>query len=268
MPANILRIADSHSHIYAEEFDEDRDDVIKRARESGVVCVVMPATDPESIKRVIGVSECYPGITRMAFGLHPESVGIDFQEQLGSVRLALLSKLDDPSLVAIGEIGLDYYWDETYKREQREALRSQFEWALEMDLPVILHTRQAHKDMVEVVADYVPKGLRGVFHSFAGSEEELRELLAFESFFVGINGIVTFKKSDALRHSVLKVPRDRLLLETDAPYLAPVPHRGKRNEPSFLRYTLDTLAQLFGTTSEELASITCANALRLFRREL
>lgn len=257
---------DSHTHIYEEEFQEDLDEVHGRALAKGVEMMLMPATDAESIRRTIEVNRLFPETTRMAFGLHPESVGKDYSERLQEVSQLLLQYRDEPSLVAIGEIGLDFYWDATYKAEQILALREQMEWAIDMDLPVILHTRSAHREMVALIAEYELRGLRGVFHSFTGTAEELSELLQFRHFMIGINGIFTFKKSEELRRAVAMIPMDRLLLETDAPYLAPVPRRGKRNEPSYVRYTAEALAQYLNVPLAEIAECTFQNAQRLFQK--
>lgn len=258
---------DSHTHVYSEEFDVDRDAVFERAFARQVQMLLMPATDTDSIQRAIAVNQEYPGVTKMAFGLHPESVDHDYKEKLSSVYHFLEQHYDSSALVAIGEIGLDFYWDTTFRHEQIVALEEQLQWAIDLKLPVILHTRSAHKEMVSLVAKYAPRGLRGVFHSFTGSEEELSELLQFEGFMVGVNGIVTFKKSEELRRVVAKIPLDRLLLETDAPYLAPVPWRGKRNEPSFVAEVAKTLSELLRISFESLLEHTFCNAERLFERK-
>lgn len=261
-----MLLADSHSHIFAEEFDADTEDMMLRAIDAGVKRIIMPNIDCSTIKRVESTNRKYPEITRMAIGLHPESVNESYQNELKAIKAYIEEEKNNPALVAIGEIGLDYYWDTTYKTEQIDALKQQFEWAIHYNLPVIIHTRAAHKDMVDLVSKYHSKGLRGVFHSFTGSQQELRELLPFSSFMIGINGIATFKKSDDIREMIKEIPLDRLLLETDAPYLAPVPKRGKRNEPAYILYTATTIAQTLGIELEELAKITYHNCIQLFDR--
>lgn len=261
-----MRIADSHSHIFSEAFDADRDEVVTRAMRAGVVAIVMPNISSASLHQITATANRYPNVALMALGVHPEAVKETYKEELATVREAIERFRGENQVVAIGEIGLDYYWDTTYAHEQRIALRMQLEWALELDLPVIIHTRSAHSDMVHAVGEYASKGLRGVFHSFGGSKDELEELLAFEGFMIGINGIATFKKSDDLRALLPLIPPDRLLLETDAPYLAPVPKRGKRNEPAFSRYTLAVIAECLGLTDEEAAERTFENYKTLFKR--
>lgn len=261
-------IADSHAHLYEDCFAEDLVAVIARAQEAGVSHIVIPAVNYATSVSSLALAKSYPQLIKVALGLHPGEVKSDFEQQLGKI-LPLLeehTRQADSPLVAVGEIGLDYYWDTTYKEAQKEALGVQLEWALRLDLPVILHTREAHSDMVEMVARYAPKGLRGVFHSFTGDKTELQDLLAFERFMVSINGIVTFKNSRTLQEAVCYIPSDRLLIETDAPYLAPVPKRGKRNEPAYLCHTLQVLASLRGETPEDLATTTLENTQKLFFR--
>lgn len=257
---------DSHTHIYGEEFDEDRSELMQRAKEACVTKMIMPATEEDSILRAIEFNHLYPKETRMAFGLHPESVDKEYRSQLQRIYHYLQEYQSDSALVAIGEIGLDFYWDDTFIKEQVEALYTQLEWAIEYQLPVVLHTRKAHKEMLVAIKEFQRKGLRGVFHSFTGCQDELNELLQLDSFFIGINGIVTFKKSLELRQLLHTIPLDRLLLETDAPYLAPTPKRGKRNEPAFVKYTAELIAQELKLSLPTIAEITYQNASNLFLR--
>lgn len=257
---------DSHTHIFEPEFDEDRREVLERASEAGVEHLILPNIDVESLPHLLKTHEDFPLNTSIAIGLHPTSVGQDFASQLEVIHEAVHNYRS--KVVAIGEVGLDFYWDRTFVREQEEALRLQVEWAIEEDLPLILHTRSAHREMLELLSAYCGEArLRGVFHSFTGSEEELEELIAFSPrFMIGINGVVTFKKS-TLREYIARIPLDRLLLETDAPYLAPVPHRGKRNEPAFLPETLAEVARAFGIFSRQLEEAISANSRQLFGLE-
>lgn len=257
---------DSHTHIFEPEFDEDRREVLERACGAGVEHLILPNIDVESLPHLLQTHEDFPHNTSIAIGLHPTSVGQDFASQLEVIREAVRNYRS--KVVAIGEVGLDFYWDRTFVREQEDALRIQVEWAIEEDLPLILHTRSAHREMLDLLSAYCGEArLRGVFHSFTGSEEELEELIAFSPrFMIGINGVVTFKKS-TLREYIARIPLDRLLLETDAPYLAPVPHRGKRNEPSFLPNILAEVARAFGLFPAQLEEAISANSRQLFALE-
>lgn len=254
---------DSHTHIFEEAFAEDLDTVVLRAQQAGVTHLVLPNIDVASVAALFATHQAYPTYTSMSLGLHPTSVGEDYREQLEQIRAAWEEHLSE--VVAIGEVGLDYYWDRTFYEEQKLALRVQVEWAIEADLPLILHTREAHREMLDLLNYYRSEStLRGVFHSFTGSEEELDELIAFSPrFMIGLNGVVTFKKSP-LREYLTRIPLDRLLLETDAPYLAPSPHRGRRNEPAFLAHTLAEVARAYALPESEVAEVTMRNAQRLF----
>ena len=250
---------DSHTHIFEPEFDEDRREVLERACRAGVEHLILPNIDVESLPRLLQTHEDFPLNTSIAIGLHPTSVRQDSPSQLEVIHEAVRKYRS--KVVAIGEVG-------SFVREQEEVLRTQVEWAIEEDLPLILHTRSAHREMLDLLAAYPGESrLRGVFHSFTGSEEELEELIDFSpSFMIGINGVVTFKKS-TLREYIARIPLDRLLLETDAPYLAPVPHRGKRNEPSFLPETLAEVARAFGLFPAQLEEAISANSRQLFALE-
>ncbi len=257
-----MRIIDTHTHIYGEEFDGDRAAVVQRAREAGVVKALLPNIDSSTIVRVADMCREYPDFCRPMMGLHPTSVtASNFRTELRTVRKSV--EESRPSLVAIGEIGIDLYWDSTYINEQIEAFEEQVRWALEFDLPVVIHCRKAFGYIKAVLDRYKGTGLRGVFHSFTADEPELQDMLSFESFFLGINGIITFKKS-ALPAVLPSVPLSRILLETDSPYLAPVPHRGLRNETAFVRSVLDKVAEIYKMTPEEVAEQTSDNAVALF----
>ncbi len=252
-------IVDSHTHIYAEEFDEDFDLMLQRAQEAGVYRMILPSVDSHSYGRMIRRLEAHPDSLRAAIGLHPTSVGPDYQQELAFVQ----EHLSTHRWVAIGEIGLDYYWDTTYREAQLEAFARQIGWAGELGLPIIIHTRNAFADTFASLGAHRLPGQRGVFHSFTGDETELEEALSFDGFMIGLNGVVTFRNSK-LRDYVGRIPLDRLLVETDAPYLSPMPHRGRRNEPALLIHTIGHLAPLWGLTPGELAEATSANAERLF----
>ena len=211
-----------------------------------------------SIKTVLDVCHAHPDYCYPALGLHPEDVKADWEEQLAVIEQAIRAHKDE--LVAIGEIGLDYYWDKTYKEEQKEVLRRQLLLARELDLPVILHNREATEDIVRIVKEV---GGRGVFHCYNGSRETVEEILKM-GFYVGIGGVLTFKNSK-LAEKLDVVPMDRLLLETDAPYMAPVPHRGERNESRFMIHVVERLAQVYNCTLETVIMATNSNAKQLFK---
>ena len=253
-------LIDSHTHIYGEEFDLDREAMLQRADEAGVGQMVLPCVDRESYERMLPLVVAHPLRLFPCIGLHPTSVKEDYQAELTYMREQL--ELHRPT--AVGEIGLDFYWDRTYEAEQVAAFREQLQWAARLDLPVILHIREAFSKAFEILRAVNLPELHGVFHSFTGSSEELEEALSFERFAIGINGVVTFKNS-SLKDYVTRVPLGRLLLETDAPYLAPTPNRGKRNEPSFLPHTAQFLASLYGLSYDQLTEVTSQNARRLFR---
>ena len=256
-------LIDTHAHIYEEDFDEDLSEMMARAEEAGVSHVIMPSISQEEYPRLERMLSLYPHQTSAAIGLHPAYVGDDYQEQLHFVE----AHIDAHPWVAIGEIGLDYYHSTEYKAQQIEALEFQLDLALEHDLPVIFHVRNAFADIIEVLKQEKYSALRGVIHSFTGTKEELESVLQFPNLMVAINGVATFKNSN-LREYIGIIPQNRILVETDAPYLAPVPKRGKRNEPSFIRHTAGHIAELWGMTLDEFARVTTENAKRLFALDL
>ncbi len=255
-----MHIVDTHTHIYAEEFDEDIQDVIKRAVEQEVKTMILPNIDKASYDRMMTLEVQYSHCLHSAVGLHPTSVKEDYKVELSFLR----ERLEEGCFVAVGEVGLDYYWDETFKAEQKEAFREQLRWCRDFNLPVIIHTRSAFEDTFAILREEAFQDVRGVFHSFTGSETELEEALSFKNFYIGLNGVVTFKNSN-LKDYIRQIPLERLLLETDAPYLSPVPKRGRRNEPAHLIHTLDFLANLWEMPREKMAELTTENAKALFR---
>lgn len=248
---------DTHCHIDEAAFDADREEVIARQRESGVEAMIVPGVNVASIETALAVCHAHRGFCYPALGLHPEDVKDNWQEQLTIVERAI--RENRSKLVAIGEIGLDYYWDKTFKEEQQEVLRRQMELSKELDLPVILHNREATEDILHIVKEV---GGRGVSHCFNGSRETAQQILDMD-FYLGIGGVLTFKNSK-LAEKLDVVPLDRLLLETDAPYMAPVPHRGERNESRFMIHVVDKLAEVYNCSKEHIIEVTSANARRLF----
>lgn len=267
---------DTHCHIDEEAFDADREEVIARQKESGVEALVVPGVNVASIETVMEVCRRHPGYCYPALGLHPEDVKADWQEQLAIIEQAIREHRHE--LVAIGEIGLDYYWDKTYKSEQQEVLRRQLLLARELDLPVILHNREATEDILRVVREVQMSdlksqisNLKGVFHCFNGSKETALQILDL-GFCFGIGGVLTFKNcklGDTLKElnntpSLEGRVGERLLLETDAPYMAPVPYRGQRNESRMMTHVAEKLAEVLNTTKNDLIETTTRNAKALF----
>ncbi len=251
---------DTHAHLYAEEFDHDRDAMIQRAKDAGVQKIILPNVDSNSLHRMLGLESRYNGFCYAAIGAHPTSVGSNFESELNLVR----SELERRSWVAIGEIGIDLYWDNTYIEEQKEAFRRQLAWSVEFNLPVIIHVRDSFAETMSVLNEFSGKGLRGVFHSFTGNNQEASSVIAYGGFMLGINGIVTFKNA-GLAECLCNISPEYMLLETDAPYLSPVPYRGKRNESSYLQLIAQKVAEQVGCTFNELKGITTANAQKLFK---
>lgn len=256
----MIAFIDTHTHLYTEEFDGDRDLAVLRAKEAGVTRMFMPNIDDTTVDDMLSLCAshegCYPII-----GFHPTSVDANWKQRLSTVK----SRLDSPQkFYGIGETGLDLYWDKTYRNEQMEAFDEQIHWALEKDLPLMVHCREAYPELFEVLAPYRGTNLRGIFHSFTGTKDEAERLLEYSGFMLGINGVATFKKS-TLPDILPDVPVDRIVLETDSPYLAPVPFRGKRNESAYLLKTAEKLSDIYGIPLETIARTTTENALRVFK---
>ena len=254
---------DTHSHIYAEEFDGDRAEALARARAAGVEMLLLPDIDSESRDRMFDLARREPDYCRPMAGLHPTSVNDNprWHEELDMVERLLGNPPMD--LCGVGEIGLDLYWSRDFYREQREVLHAQLELALKHDMAVVIHTRSAYDEMLDAVATYHGRGLRGVLHAYASDADMARKLLKHGDFVFGIGGVVTFKNS-GLDRVVAELPTELLILETDCPYLTPVPHRGKRNESAYVEYVCRKVADIHGLTAERVDEITTATARRLF----
>ncbi len=253
---------DTHAHLYLEDYAEDRAETIERAVKEGVKQIFLPATDYNSSRQVLEMAEEYPGICYPMIGLHPEDVKINYLDELERIHELLIAKRD--KVIAIGEIGLDYYWSREFEQEQIEAFKIQVGWALELELPIMVHCRSAQNELVKTLKT-ITKGrpedkLRGIFHCFTGNPIEARELLNFNNFYLGIGGVLTFKKSKLPETLAQAVPLDRIVLETDSPYMAPTPYRGKRNESSFVKQVLLQLSDIYGVSPEEVDRITSQNA--------
>lgn len=253
---------DTHTHLDGKEFDEDRDDVISRAKEAGVGKVFIPAIDLPSVDTVLATCSRYPGYAYPMIGLHPEEVKADWSDVLDKMR----QRLDQPEhpFIAIGEVGLDYYWSREFEHEQLEAFERQVQWSIEYRLPLMIHCRKGQNEMVNMMRRYKNELPGGVFHCFTGNEKEAAELLQFDNFVLGIGGVLTFKKSHLPETLPAAVPLGRIVLETDSPYMAPVPMRGKRNESAYTLHVLKRLAECYGVTEQEVADTTTANVYRVF----
>lgn len=252
---------DTHSHIFEPDFADDLPEVIARAKEIGVEKIFMPNIDDTSVDAMLGVCSQYPGYCFPMLGFHPTSVDADAMPKVKEMKKRLA---EGHPYIAIGEVGLDLYWDKTYIKEQQMVLEEQIQWALEWELPLVIHCREAFPELFDVLKPYKETKLTGVFHSFTGTVNEAMELLDYSRFMVGINGVVTFKKS-TLPEALKVLPLDRLVLETDSPYLAPVPFRGKRNESSYVKRVAVKLAELYGVEIGEVERQTTANALKVFK---
>jgi len=250
---------DTHSHIYSEDFDTDRAETIQRAKEAGITHVILPNVDSETLPQMLALEAEYPGYCHSAIGLHPTSVKKNYLDELALVK----SELERRKYIAIGEIGIDLYWDKTFLDEQIIAFQQQIEWALEYNLSVIIHVRDSFRETMEALESFRNKGLTGVFHSFTGSLDEAMEILHFDGFLLGINGIVTFKNS-GLANVVANIEFKHILLETDSPYLTPAPHRGKRNESAYTLLVANKLAEVYNCTLQQIDEQTTRNAKSLF----
>lgn len=258
-----MNFIDTHTHLDGEEFAADRSEVMARAREAGVEKVFLPAIDLASVATVLDVCRQYPGYAYPMIGLHPEEVKTDWRSQLAAMREMLTP--DNP-FIAIGEVGLDYYWSREFADEQLEAFEEQVRWSVETRLPLMIHCRKGQNEMVQLLRCYAADLPGGVFHCFTGNAHEAEELLQFDNFVLGIGGVLTFKKSHLPDVLPSAVPLSRIVLETDSPYMAPVPMRGQRNESAFVKLVLEKLAQCYGVSDEAVAEATNANVKRIFKK--
>lgn len=253
-------LIDTHAHLYVDDYSKDLSEVVLRAKQTHVDKVILPNIDVSTIEVLRKVMLEYPDFFFPMMGLHPTSVKNNYKEELDIVYKELNS---NNNYVAIGEIGIDLYWDATYIKEQTNAFETQLMWSIEKDLPVAIHSRNSYKEIIESLDRVGGDKLKGVFHSFSGNSGDLKELLKFQNFYIGINGIVTFKNSN-LRDVLKACPSEKVVLETDCPYLSPVPFRGKRNEPMHVKYVNEVLSDIYGIEPIDMALITKTNAIRLF----
>jgi TatD DNase family protein len=254
-------LIDTHTHLYLEQFDQDRDQVIQNAMDAGIEKFFLPNIDANSISGMMSLVEQYPNVCYPMMGLHPCSVEAGFEIELQKIYDALSNQ----AIIAIGEIGIDLFWDKTTLPLQREAFRIQVQWAKDMNLPIVIHARDSYNELFEELNVLNDERLSGVFHCFTGSLQQAEKILSYGNFYLGIGGVSTFKNS-GLNTVLPQVPLDRIILETDSPYLAPVPHRGKRNESAYTALVAQHLSHLLNKSLEEIASITTQNALNLFHK--
>jgi TatD DNase family protein len=249
---------DTHTHLYLNQFDSDRAKMIERAENEGVTKFYLPGIDHEVMERMLEMERLFPGKCIAMPGLHPCSVKEDYEQELDFVA----QWLEKRAFVAIGEIGLDFYWDRTFEKEQYVAFERQMEWALAKQLPIVIHTRNAMQETINTVKPFAKRGLRGIFHCFSGSAESARQITGM-GFHLGIGGVITYKNA-GLGDALKDIGVEWLVLETDAPYLTPVPFRGKRNESSYLKYVVEKLAEVKNCSVAEVAAATTANAEKIF----
>lgn len=276
---------DTHAHLDGVEFNDDREAVMQRAREAGITKILVPAIDLTTSRQILTLCRQHQGFLYPMVGLHPEEVHNDWEEQLGAIRQLLpqvplpstgtppsagndcpsSASPQQPAIIAIGEVGLDYYWSREFEHEQLMAFEEQVKWSVESRLPLMIHCRKAQNEMVSLLKHYKDELPGGVFHCFTGNEHEAEELLQFPQFVLGIGGVLTFKKSHLPEVLPQVVPLERIVLETDAPYMAPVPMRGKRNESAYVRHVLQRLAEAYGVSEDHLEQVTDQNVRRIFK---
>ena len=282
-----MKIIDTHTHLDGEEFNEDRAETFARAKAAGIGAVFLPAIDVKTTEAVLQLSREYPGYAYPMIGLHPEEVKEDWKEQLAQLRRILDGHIVDAApnehvvekgecvqnacksasvkdFIAVGEVGLDYYWSREFEKEQLEAFEEQVKWSVETQLPLMIHCRKGQNEMVHLLRQYEKELPGGVFHCFTGNQKEAEELLTFEKFVLGVGGVSTFKSSHLREDLPAVVPMDRIVLETDSPYMAPVPYRGKRNESAYVVEVLKTLAAAYGVEEETFAEATNRTVERVF----
>ncbi len=254
-----MRLIDTHCHLYLKEFENDLPEVIERARNAGVERFYLPAIDSKVIDDMLRLEALYPGDFFSMMGLHPGSVKENYKDELSIVK----DYLHKRKFVAVGEVGLDFYWDTTYIKQQFEAFNMQMELALSYNLPIVIHTRNAMKETIDAVKPFAEKGLSGIFHCFGDSNETAKKIISM-GFYLGIGGVLTYKKAN-LAEALKDIELKHIVLETDAPYLSPIPYRGKRNESSYIIKVAEKLAEIHNLPVEEIARITTSNAEKIFQ---
>jgi len=259
-----VRLIDTHTHQYQPKFDSDRTESIARCLDAGVDTLLLPNIDVESIPRVLSMMEKWPDVCHGMMGLHPCHVDGDFEDALSVIKNQLNNPPEGKSFIAVGEIGIDLYWDKTYIEQQKHAFIEQCSWAKERSLPIVIHVRDSWEELFETIDKVNDDELGGVFHCFTGGQKEAARALEYGGFLLGIGGVITYKNG-GLDKVLPGVGLENLVLETDSPYLSPVPFRGKRNESSYVRHVADRVAEILNLTTEEVAQVTTENAVNLFK---
>jgi len=253
-----MKFIDTHAHLYSSPLKENIEGIMKNAMDNGIDTIIMPAIDSLTLEAMLEVEMTYPQNTMAMMGLHPCSVKDNVKEELAIIE----AQLQKRKFIAIGEIGLDYYWDKTFTTQQMEAFQIQMQWALNYKLPIAIHTRNAMGETIEAVRPFAKKGLRGIFHCFSGSRESAEQIIAL-GFHLGLGGVLTYKNA-GVAEAIKEIPMEWLVLETDAPYLSPVPYRGKTNEPSYMIQVAMKLAEIKNLPLHEVAEMTTKNAMKVF----
>ena len=253
-----MEFIDTHSHLYDKAFAGDEDAAVSRAKEAGVSRIIFPDIDSQSRDAMFSFADRHPGVVFPCLGLHPTSVDANWQNELSAMEAYM-----DRDIKAIGEIGMDCYWSKDFIKQQQEVMRIQLELAAQRDLPVIIHSRESTELIINILKDCRHLNLRGVFHAYSGSFETYKELQRLGDWYIGIGGVLTYKKA-SIAETVKEIPLERILLETDSPYLTPVPFRGKRNESSYIPHIASRLAELTGNEISQIAETTTSNARKLF----
>ena len=254
-----MQLTDTHTHLFASEFDADRVEMMHRAIEKGVTRFFLPNIDADSIQPMLALCDAFHDKCFPMMGLHPCSVTADYEAQLAVIK----EWLSNDKFYAVGEIGIDLYHDTTFAEQQKKAFRKQIEWAKEAELPIVIHTRNSFNEVMEIVTDMKDERLKGIFHCFSGTIEDAKRVMELGDFMMGIGGAVTYKNS-TLPKVIEQIPLEYLVLETDSPYLTPVPHRGKRNESAYIYYVADKLSDIYQMSIEKIAEITTANSIKVF----
>ena len=254
-------LIDTHAHLYAEEFEEDRVDMLQRAKDAGIKAILLPNIDSSSIVPMEKLASQHPSCIQM-MGLHPSYVKENWEEELEIVQNKLYE--NPKQYCAVGEIGMDLYWDKTFVEEQKEVFRRQVKWAKELNLPIAIHVRKAFDELFEILDQEWTPALKGVFHCYTGSKEQVKKILSYEQFYFGIGGVLTYKNA-GLQEVIPHIPLNRLVLETDAPYLSPVPYRGKRNESAYVAEVAGKIVDVLGISMDEVKEMTSRNAIELFQ---
>lgn len=254
-----MQFIDTHAHLYQTEFENDLDNILLNCKNNGIEQILIPNVDAESWPLMLDLQQKYPSQIKMMLGIHPCYV----QENYGALLSQMICDFDAQKYIAIGEIGIDLYWDKSTLQIQQDAFVEQIRWAKKVNLPIVIHARESFNEIFEILDQEINQDLKGVFHCFTGGETERDKILTYPNFYFGIGGVVTYKKSN-LPTVIPEIPNELLVLETDAPYLSPVPHRGKRNEPNHLLHTAQKLAEIKNLSLQEIAKITTQNAQKLF----